>query len=409
MFERIKQRIERNLIDEIKNLNALDLEYVGNYMLSILENEDLVHHGTNKDGRPVGYTVDSFSQDASIVGEYSVEKDYFTNRTEKNGIYFYKKIHKDIEHAIAYAGNNLKKIYLITNQEEIPSFRKAFNKTKDFLDNKNILHILDARLLAEKIYGQSVDSNNNLNFYKNYFPNFAQEFENYEYYGKMPPLCDNFCSDKKILEKIEKHYDKKSICLLYGVSGSGKTQSVIKYVHYKAKEFQNYIWIAGEDWLPETSLSYIQRNRGGMPINVVGLFNKSKTILIIDSLEREVNANMFSELTEGFNKGGRVIVTSQIRSSVDFCMQMPELSESVAMCILGEKSADETIKQIVNKYKGFPIILSMIRNIVLYEGVNKQELYSEILEKPEEVVALEEEKLFTMIFSKLKSCNCKKL
>lgn len=410
MFERIKQKIEKNLIDEIKNLSASDLEYVGNYLLSILENQVIVHHGINKDGRPSGYTVDSFSQNASVIGEYSVEKDYFTNYSEVKGIRFYKKIHKDIEHARNHGGDNLKKIYLLTSQEEIPSFRKEFNKSKDFLDNRDKIQILDARLLAQEIYRQSVANVDHLAFYKEYFPDFAKELENYEYYGKIPPLCNNFCEDKNILKQIEKYYEKGTpICLLFGVSGSGKTQSVIEYVRYKAKEFQNYIWITGDDWPSETSLSSIQRTRGGMPINVVGLFNRAKTILVIDSLEREINSNMFSELEEGFSKGGRVIITSQIKSPVDFCMQMPEFSEKVARCILGEENDNELIKQVVNKCKGFPIILSTIRNIVLQEGVNKENLYSEILERPEELAGTEGKSLIRTILSKLSSCHYEKL
>lgn len=402
MFRRIKQRIERNLIDEIKNLSATDLECVGTYMLNIIEEESLVHHGINKDGRPCGYTVDSFSQDASIVGEYSVEKDYFTDYYEKDGERHYRKIHKDIVHALSHGGSNLKKIYLITSQEEIPSFRKEFNKTKDFLENRNILCIFDARLLAQEIYKQTVNSVDNMNFYKDYFPNFVQEFENYEYYGKIPSLCDNFCRDTKVLDKIDQFFKKTTpICLLYGVSGSGKTQTAIEYVHYKASEFQNYIWIAGDDWPAETSLSAIQRTRGGIPINVVGLFNKSKTIFIIDSLERDVNANDFSELSEGFEKGGRVIITSQIKSSVDFCMPMPELSEDVAIRILGEERNEGVVKQVAKKCKGFPIMLSTIRNMVLYEGVNKEELYSEVLANPEELVTSDGVSLFRTILSKL--------
>ena len=96
MFSKIKQRIEKNLIEEIKSLSATDLEKVGHYLLSVLEEKELVHHGINKEGRPCGYTVDSFSQDATIVGEYSVEKDYFTDYSEEDGRRCYKKIHKDI-------------------------------------------------------------------------------------------------------------------------------------------------------------------------------------------------------------------------------------------------------------------------------------------------------------------------
>lgn len=43
MYRRIRQRIENNLIDEIKNLSATDLEYVGNHMLSVSEKVHLVY------------------------------------------------------------------------------------------------------------------------------------------------------------------------------------------------------------------------------------------------------------------------------------------------------------------------------------------------------------------------------
>ena len=268
MFTKIKQRIERNLIDEIKNLSATDLEKVGTHMLSVLENIEMLNHGINKEGRPCGYTVDSFSQDASIVGEYSVERDYFTDFSEDEEGGCYKKIHKDIMHALSHGGENLQKIYLITSQEEIPSFRKKFNKTKDFIENSDTVNIIDARLMAQEIYKQTIDSADNMSFYKGYFPNFIQECENYEYYGKIPAPCDNFCRDMAVLDKLDRHFQKKhSLCLLYGVSGSGKTQSVIEYVHYKSSDFQNYIWIAGDDWPVETSLSSIKRTRGGVPVN----------------------------------------------------------------------------------------------------------------------------------------------
>lgn len=115
-----------------KNLSASDLEYVGNYILCIIENQDMVHHGINKEGRPSAYTVDSFSQNASIVGEYSVEKDYFTDYSETDGIRYYKKIHKDIEHAINHSGDNLQKIYLLLAKKKFLHLEKSSIKQKIF-------------------------------------------------------------------------------------------------------------------------------------------------------------------------------------------------------------------------------------------------------------------------------------
>lgn len=67
MFEFIKQRIEKNLIEEIGCLNSIMLEVVGHYMICAIEGKYLIHHGINKDYKPSGYTVDTFSSDSSII------------------------------------------------------------------------------------------------------------------------------------------------------------------------------------------------------------------------------------------------------------------------------------------------------------------------------------------------------
>ena len=77
MFEHIKKRIIKGLIEEINCLDAAGIELVGHSYISLRENQTLIHHGLNKDYMPSGYTVDTFSDNSSIVGEYSAEKSYF--------------------------------------------------------------------------------------------------------------------------------------------------------------------------------------------------------------------------------------------------------------------------------------------------------------------------------------------
>lgn len=78
--EAIKKRIIKGLTEEITLIGATDLELVGHALIELIETKRLVHHGINTEHRPVGYTVDSFTQDGSIVGEYSTEKGYFVDR-----------------------------------------------------------------------------------------------------------------------------------------------------------------------------------------------------------------------------------------------------------------------------------------------------------------------------------------
>ena len=72
-----KQVIVNKLIDEIENLSATNLELIGNIFLENITGKIFQHHGTNRNGRPVGHTVDSLSTDLLSIAEYSTEEDYF--------------------------------------------------------------------------------------------------------------------------------------------------------------------------------------------------------------------------------------------------------------------------------------------------------------------------------------------
>lgn len=405
MFEHIKERIVKNLIAEVECLDAGDLEIVGNHMVSIMEDQRFIHHGLNKDHKPSGYTVDSFSPDSSIIVECSTENGYFQDYVENNLLSSYKKIRKDVRHALKHVNSSqIKKIYLVCNQLEPPSFRARFNKTDIYLENKEQINILDSRQIAEIIYQQSKENPSYADFYRQYFPNFSQELDNYEYYGKIPVKCENYYSEPAILQAITSHFAKRGpICILHGVSGAGKTQAVIDYVHSNKNNFANYIWITGDDWKENTSLSAVQRTRGGAPINVAGLFNNSKTILIIDNIKQVINKGQFNELESGFKKGGVVLATSQLSvPNGDYYLPIPPFSQEVALNILGEISPpSELTRQIIEKCRYSPLILATARIMVESQGVKRVDLYREILEAPSELMGPDGSSMIRTILEKL--------
>ena len=64
-----KQIIVNKLIDEIENLSATNLELIGNIFLENITGKIFQHHGTNRNGRPVGHTVDSLSTDSVYIAD----------------------------------------------------------------------------------------------------------------------------------------------------------------------------------------------------------------------------------------------------------------------------------------------------------------------------------------------------
>lgn len=405
MYEHIKKRIVRNLIEEIGCLDATALELVGHNVISVIESKRMIHHGINKDYKPSSYTVDSFTDGSTIVGEYSTQKDYFEDDTPK-ATPSYVKIDKDITHAIGHkkpVGPD--KIYLISNEMEPPSFRAKFNSTllAQSLGERAIIY--DARELAKLIYDQSISNTSIAIYYKQFFPGFSRDLDNYEYFGKVPARCEHHISDVRILELIFDHYKRgPNVCVLHGLSGSGKTQAAIDFIHHKGNDFENFIWVSGEDWKPDTSLSAIQRTRGGTPINVTGLFNSAKTILVIDSIERSLEESQFTELSFGFGKGGVVFATSQIaKPGSALYLAIPTMSKEVAIQILGEDptSISETCDKFVKACSFSPLILSTTRNIIELEGIDSDEFYKEVLEAPEVISGPDGVSIMRRILTKL--------
>ena len=202
MHEHIKKRIVKDLIEEIGNLDDRDIELVGNNFIAVSEGQPMIHHGLNKDYKPANYTVDSFSDDFTVVGEYSTDKNYFTHKGTAKSPTF-EKIENDVNHAVNHAAKCvLKKIYLITNQEEPNSFRKKFNTTDLAKRHSHLISFIDARRLSIGIYEQSISNPNIADFYKQFFPLFSLNLDNYEYYGKLPHLCQGHIRDDAVLDKI---------------------------------------------------------------------------------------------------------------------------------------------------------------------------------------------------------------
>ncbi|GIT98797.1 tetratricopeptide repeat protein [Sulfurovum sp. TSL1] len=408
MFEPIKKLIIKQLIEEISILDATNIELVGHNIVSYIESKRLIHHGINKDYMPSGYTVDSFSNNSEIVVEYSTEKGYFKDQSPKGTTPAkYEKIEKDINHAIAHKPpTGPTKIYLISTQEEPPSFRAKFNNTSIYQSYGSKIIIYDARELAKFIYEQSVESYENAECYKQFFPTFAQNLDNYEYYGTVPAQCEKHISEPIILRTIKDHFtDGNQLCVLNGVSGAGKTQAVIDYIHAENSNFENILWISADDWKQDTSLHSVKRSRGGIPINIAGSFNTSKTLLIIDNLDRTINITQLQELNEGFTKGSLVLITSQLSDIGNKSyLSIPILSHDIAMQILGEDSLNpsERCEEIVNACSFSPLILSIISNIINTEkNLSRNDLYAVVLSDPDAITSKDGLSIMSKILGKL--------
>ena len=221
MSEFIKKRVIKDLIDELANVDPVTLEIIGHKVIETIERKPLIHHGINKDYKPVGYTVDTLSQDMSVVGEYSTAGGYFEDSSGRKKENRFEKIEQDVAHALKMAGDMPpSKIYLVSCELEPESFRGKFAKSELFKEHAERVRFLDAREIAKVVFQSSQDNSQAADFYGYYLPDFKQNLDNYEYYGRIPSSCSHHHSEPRFLDAIKNHFATGvEICVLHGLSG----------------------------------------------------------------------------------------------------------------------------------------------------------------------------------------------
>ncbi len=210
-----------------------------------------------------------------------------------------------------------------------------------------------------------------------------------------------------IIEAIRQHFRSgSSVAILHGISGSGKTQAAIDFLHHDSSEFENYIWLASGDWNPDLPLAALKRSRGGTPVNVVGMFNSAKTILVIDKLDRGIDPSAFGELAPGFARGGVVLVTSQVAlPGAPGHLPMPAVTSDVAIRILGEdpSRASPGLGRFIAACRFSPLVLSTARRIIEAQRLAPDAFYDEILASPEALESEDGTSIVRTMLGKLES------
>lgn len=378
MAATVRDRIIKILVEEIETVSDADFEIIAQMLVKQLTGVQQQELGVNIEGKTVGYTVDGRSPDSRIAHECSTQKNYFTDKK-------YSKINKDIKHAIDSTPGKLTDIYLFASKKEPPSFRTGFLAfiNENYPDYH--IHIYAARSIADLIFEAFVSDTQSKDFYTSIFPKFALETSIYSYYGIPPKHSGNYYSNDKALIAIQEHFKTNSICCLSGLSGSGKTEIAIEYAEISKEEGYNLLWITGEGWQENASLQSITRLQAENAINVAGIFNSIKTVLIIDNLNRICSRENFSELKEGFRSGGKILVTTQLTDQADIYLPIPKLTEDCACRILGEqKSAlTDTARLFIQKCLFSPLILATVRNMTVSFSLQKEDLYNEVMQQTE--------------------------
>ncbi len=333
--------------------------------------------GQSLTGEPVGYVLDSTSEDFKVVAEYSCEKKYFEDKT-------LSKIKNDIQHCLDKAPNT-ESIYLISSQTAGPLNYTTYSNYADNEGkrlNKNI-YIYDARKLSEYIVDEVISKQNELLLQKliNFIPLVKQLKIEHIFTNTIPQKDDDFVeridNKERILELLEEH----NYVLLHGISGIGKTE-ISKDIANQYKEEYSLVWIDGKLINEVNDLNSITLERYGVSQNIIGLMNRSKICLVIDDLNKNIS-KLISFMHDNIKTNFKLIMTSQvneqgIESELEINFLPLALSEEVLNKNLELKCPKNILNEIDTKIGGHPFLLKQINILIKENDLSWDEILSEL-------------------------------
>lgn len=393
----------KKIAEDLLILSETDFENIGHKFLCYKEQLELNHTGINMQGRPIKGNVDSISFDGKIIAEYSVDEKYFdvSNSSKKNDSKdastvvhvtyeqdgktitksLHSKIFTDLEHAISYGGTTENKtIYLLSNRQCSGSFRDCFYKSNEITNAQlnNEIKIYDLQLLSEQIYDLCEKYIEVRNEFKNDLEQYRLFINLYTDY-EIPAQCSYFVNDSEIINKIKGHYQNgNKICILYGISGSGKS-SIAK--EFALEDSRTAIWMDGQNFNKETIFTNITKTAASYSNNIEGFFNAGNILLILDNITCKIEESYFSNLSEGFEKNSIILCTSQLfnNEASHLYLPMPSFSEFSVRKILNESLSSRIPNELITIGKTSPLTLSFIRGYVQhFNPTQKHEFYKTI-------------------------------
>lgn len=372
--QKLKQAAVNQIEQDLASIGSADLEFVGHSLIKLLEDRDMIHRGLNRDAKPVGYTVDTFSDDRTIVGEYSTDADYF----EKP----YDKIKGDSQHAKDHAPN-CKKVYLISNRGVGNSDWKEIEPAaKNKLPAGADALIYDGRRLSEAIYDQVIEKNNLVEYFADFLPSLLKIWTENAISHAVPETPFDYVADEARTKAIAELLVNHRAVAVHGISGTGKSYAAIDYSSKHEGSFRNIIWVTGRELEGVGNLSAVNIARMGVDINLASKLSTSACLLVIDDWRGDA-AGVCNLLPSTVHPDTRVLVTCIDKpSGTIVSLELPMLSKPAAERILhlglNEKPSDQQSGEICRRVGYHPLTLAIIRDAVREGGVSWEVIINDL-------------------------------
>tara|TARA_R110001599_G_scaffold353829_1_gene599373 strand:- start:9200 stop:11959 length:2760 start_codon:yes stop_codon:yes gene_type:complete len=290
---------------------------------NIFAEYELNHKGTNLAGAPVGNVVDTFSTCGKLVCEYSSDANYFNNVS---------KIDKDTQHAVEHYGDSLKTIFLLSNRQCNPKQQrevtKYINEIQDAVDVE--IKVWDSRKLSEYIVDDLLFDEEVTERLSHFLPSI-QIIRNESVINlTLPKVEESYQHRTDLEELITSKLLAGNSSVIVGFGGIGKSHFSVAIANSIKEEFDISLWLDASELDDINKLGLYDVFRNGHQLNLLGLLQSKKVLLVLDDLLAPVSQVQLEALC----KNGSTIIATRRKVIEASDWELPLLDLNVARKIL---------------------------------------------------------------------------
>ena len=333
----IMKEIAIRLKERQKYINGTEFENLCYPIFELEVRPKLAYHkGHNINNKPVGYTVDFFTNDLKIAGQCG------TNEKDID-----KKIEEDIAKSTKFL-EDVEEVFVFINKPFKGDIKLLTKNLKQKYQKE--IKIYDSHEIAKKIYENP--TNSILERVKKYLGKDIYELiVNNKIVSFLPYFERKSYFNRKALEyDIKKRILDDNIIIFKGVSGIGKS-TLAKNIVYDIKKYYDYVFWIDENIL-KNSLNLTNLLINNKSINLEYYIKNFKTLIIFDNLQDSSYINEFIKI----NKNSSMIVTTKQYFSDEylnnFYFDIPFFTNDEKKEFLGLSN--------VEKIPGLPLILKIL-------------------------------------------------
>ncbi|WP_146203142.1 tetratricopeptide repeat protein [Mucilaginibacter oryzae] len=297
----------------------------------------------------------------------------------------------DYKHCLDVAPQ-CKRMFLMSSRLCGPKNYKRLNAAAAWIGAKldKDIYVFDARWMATYIIDAILEPQDitTLELLEPHLVFFEQIRIEFGYSHDLPTLPkDNWARPKPVVDVLTL-LDKHQYVQIHGMSGMGKTYLAVQVFNElkKADTERMVIWIPGNTVANAESLSYLKIERYAVPQNILGIIKRFKCVVIIDSLESNVE-DVIKRIEQVGATNYRLIVTSQTEAELISVYDIPpsddDLSGKILNAGLQKACPPHVYQQIIASIGGHPFLLDQINILVKKEQVS----WSKVLRETDTLTA----------------------